>query len=103
MDAERNLEGARRRSGGGTWDPSGGLCRGTESGPFAGTMCIRDRTFTREDVVEINCHGGAYIQGRILELLFQSGARLAEPGEFTKRAFLNGRMDLSQDVYKRQP
>ena len=54
------------------------------------------RTFTREDVVEINCHGGAYIQGRILELLFQSGARLAEPGEFTKRAFLNGRMDLSQ-------
>ena len=54
------------------------------------------RTFTREDVVEINCHGGAYVQRRILELLFQSGARPAEPGEFTKRAFLNGRMDLSQ-------
>ncbi len=54
------------------------------------------RTFTKEDVVEINCHGGAYIQGRILELLLQNGARLAEPGEFTKRAFLNGRLDLSQ-------
>jgi tRNA modification GTPase TrmE len=53
-------------------------------------------TFTREDVVEINCHGGTVVMLRILELLIGLGARLAEPGEFTKRAFLNGRLDLSQ-------
>lgn len=53
-------------------------------------------TFTREDVVEINCHGGAIVTRRILELVLKHGARLAEPGEFTKRAFLNGRIDLSQ-------
>lgn len=54
------------------------------------------KTFTREDVVEINCHGGIVVVNRILQLLLRQGARLAEPGEFTKRAFLNGRMDLSQ-------
>ncbi len=54
------------------------------------------KTFTREDVVEINCHGGIVIVQQILELLLRNGARLAEPGEFTKRAFLNGRIDLSQ-------
>lgn len=53
-------------------------------------------SYTGEDTVEINCHGGVYIVKRILELLIQNGARPAEPGEFTKRAFLNGRMDLSQ-------
>jgi tRNA modification GTPase len=53
-------------------------------------------TYTREDIVEINCHGGAIPVRRILEAVLQSGARLAEPGEFTKRAFLNGRIDLSQ-------
>ena len=53
-------------------------------------------TFTREDVLEINCHGGTVVLKRILELILKSGARLADPGEFTKRAFLNGRMDLSQ-------
>jgi tRNA modification GTPase len=53
-------------------------------------------TFTREDVIEINCHSGAIVLKRILELLIRTGARLAEPGEFTKRAFLNGRIDLSQ-------
>ncbi|SJZ89457.1 tRNA uridine-5-carboxymethylaminomethyl(34) synthesis GTPase MnmE [Garciella nitratireducens] len=53
-------------------------------------------TYTTEDVVEVNCHGGMIAVRRILELLLQNGARLAEPGEFTKRAFLNGRMDLSQ-------
>lgn len=58
-------------------------------------MC-RPNTFTREDIVEINCHGGIVIIGRILELLFKYGARPAEAGEFTKRAFLNGRIDLSQ-------
>lgn len=54
------------------------------------------KTFTREDVVEINCHGGLVSVNRVLELALQEGARLAEPGEFTKRAFLNGRIDLSQ-------
>lgn len=54
------------------------------------------KTYTREDVVEINCHGGSLVMNRILELVIKKGARMAEPGEFTKRAFLNGRMDLSQ-------
>ncbi len=54
------------------------------------------RTFTREDVVEINCHGGVVSANRVLQLVLSNGARLAEPGEFTKRAFLNGRIDLSQ-------
>jgi tRNA modification GTPase len=54
------------------------------------------RSFTREDVVEIGCHGGVFVTNRILELLLQKGARLSEPGEFTKRAFLNGRIDLTQ-------
>lgn len=53
-------------------------------------------SYTGEDTVEINCHGGVYIVKRILEILIKNGARPAEPGEFTKRAFLNGRLDLSQ-------
>lgn len=53
-------------------------------------------TFTREDVVEINCHGGILVCKKILGLVLNNGARLAEPGEFTKRAFLNGRIDLSK-------
>lgn len=54
------------------------------------------KTFTKEDVIEINCHGGLVSVNRVLQLLLNNGARLAEPGEFTKRAFLNGRIDLSQ-------
>lgn len=54
------------------------------------------KTFTRENVVEINCHGGLVSVNRVLQLVLRYGARLAEPGEFTKRAFLNGRIDLSQ-------
>ena len=53
-------------------------------------------TYTREDMVEIYCHGGIISVKKVLELVLNSGARLAEPGEFTKRAFLNGRLDLSQ-------
>jgi tRNA modification GTPase len=53
-------------------------------------------SFTGEDVVEISCHGSAYVQQRILQLLIARGARMAGPGEFTQRAFLNGKMDLSQ-------
>lgn len=54
------------------------------------------KTFTREDVIEINCHGGIVATNKILQLLLANGARLAEPGEFTKRAFLHGRIDLTQ-------
>lgn len=60
------------------------------------TVMRAPKTFTREDVVEINCHGGLVSVNRVLELVLNAGARLAEPGEFTKRAFLNGRIDLSQ-------
>ncbi|MBA2872900.1 tRNA modification GTPase [Anoxybacillus calidus] len=60
------------------------------------TVMRAPKTFTREDVVEINCHGGLFSVNRVLQLVLTNGARLAEPGEFTKRAFLNGRIDLSQ-------
>ena len=53
-------------------------------------------TYTREDIVEIDCHGGIVVTRKILETVIKQGARIAEPGEFTKRAFLNGRIDLSQ-------
>src|SRR5437879_2655712 len=54
------------------------------------------RTFTREDIVEISCHGGILAAKIVLDTVLENGARLAEPGEFTKRAFLNGRIDLTQ-------
>ena len=54
------------------------------------------KSYTMEDTVEINCHGGIFIMRKILERVMQQGARIAEPGEFTKRAFLNGRIDLSE-------
>lgn len=53
-------------------------------------------SYTKENVVEINCHGGVVVINKILEIVCENGARIAEPGEFTKRAFLNGRIDLSQ-------
>src|SRR5207249_7958001 len=54
------------------------------------------RSYTAEDVVEIQSHGGALVLGMVCKVCIESGARIAEPGEFTKRAFLNGRLDLSQ-------
>ena len=60
------------------------------------TIMKAPRTFTGEDTVEINCHGGVFVVKKILETALKYGARPAEPGEFTKRAFLNGKMDLSQ-------
>lgn len=57
---------------------------------------LKPRSYTREDVVELHCHGGGVCAQRILEACLQQGCRLAEPGEFTLRAFLNGRLDLSQ-------
>jgi len=54
------------------------------------------RTYTKEDTIEINCHGGVLTARKVLALCLQNGSRLAEPGEFTKRAFLNGRLDLTQ-------
>jgi tRNA modification GTPase len=60
------------------------------------TLMRSPRSYTKEDVVEINCHGGAVALRKVLELALGLGARLAEPGEFTKRAFINGRIDLAQ-------
>ena len=54
------------------------------------------KSYTKEDTIEIDCHGGVYVVKRVLETVLKYGARPAEPGEFTKRAFLNGRIDLSQ-------
>src|SRR4026209_820015 len=60
------------------------------------TIMRKPRSYSGEDVVEIHCHGGAFLVRQILGLTLRQGARQAEPGEFTKRAFLNGRLDLSQ-------
>ena len=60
------------------------------------TVFRAPRSYTKEDVVEISCHGGSYLAHRILQSLIVAGSRLADPGEFTTRAFLNGRIDLSQ-------
>jgi tRNA modification GTPase len=60
------------------------------------TVMRAPRSYTKEDVVEINCHGGMVALRRVLDLVLENGARPADPGEFTKRAFLNGRIDLSQ-------
>ena len=60
------------------------------------TVMLAPKTYTTEDTIEINCHGGVLIINRILETVIKNGARLAEPGEFTKRAFLSGRIDLSK-------
>lgn len=72
---------------------------------YDGEVCIDEvlvtvfkapKTYTLEDVVEINCHGGMFVTNKVLELMVDGGAELAEPGEFTKRAFMNGRIDLTQ-------
>lgn len=75
----------------------GFLCDGDEVIDEVLVMLMRGpRSFTAEDTVEIDCHGGMLVTRRILETVLKAGARIAEPGEFTKRAFLNGRIDLSQ-------
>ena len=56
----------------------------------------KPHSYTGEDVVEISCHGGVYITSRVLRCILENGASLAEPGEFTKRAFLNGKIDLTE-------
>ena len=60
------------------------------------TVMKAPNTYTKENIVEINCHGGVVVVNKIMEIVLENGARPAEPGEFTKRAFLNGRIDLSQ-------
>jgi len=89
-----------------SWDalPSHHLTLGNIVDPARGTIVDQvlltymkaPRTYTREDVIEINCHSGPLVLKKILELVLKEGARLAEPGEFTLRAFLNGRIDLTQ-------
>lgn len=87
-----NLIKSHTLSYGRIFDPAGG---GTIDEVLVSKM-EKPHTFTREDVVEINCHGGATVLRNILSLVISRGARPAEPGEFTKRAFLSGRLDLSQ-------
>lgn len=60
------------------------------------SVFLAPKTFTRENIVEINCHGGRFVTRKVLSLVLSCGARLAQPGEFTQRAFLNGRIDLTQ-------
>jgi len=89
-----------------SWDalPSHHLTLGNIVDPARGTIVDQvlltfmkaPKTYTREDVIEINCHSGPLVLKKILELVLKEGARLAEPGEFTLRAFLNGRIDLTQ-------
>src|SRR5919109_2654507 len=71
-------------------------CTGAKLDEVLVTYMRAPHSYTREDVVEISGHGGIGVMARILEALVKAGARLAEPGEFTKRAFLNGRLDLAQ-------
>lgn len=75
----------------------GFICDGEEVIDEVLVMVMKaPRTFTGEDTVEIDCHGGVYAMKRVLETVLKNGARIAQPGEFTKRAFLNGKIDLSQ-------
>ena len=75
----------------------GHICDGDEVIDEVMVLFMRGpKSYTREDSVEIDCHGGVYVMKKILETVIKYGARPAEPGEFTKRAFLNGRIDLSQ-------
>lgn len=76
-----------------------GILQDAAGNPLDEVMAVVMRaphSFTREDVAEIHCHGGPILVGRILDLLIDGGARLAQPGEFTLRAFLNGRLDLTR-------
>ena len=78
------------------WAASGGLSAGEVVDEALLTVMRAPRTYTREDVVELSCHGGIGALRQVLQLTLALGARLAEPGEFTRRAFLNGRIDLAQ-------
>jgi tRNA modification GTPase len=60
------------------------------------TVFVSPKSYTKENTVEISCHGSPYIQQQIIQLLTRKGARMAQPGEFTLRAFMNGQLDLSQ-------
>ena len=75
----------------------GYICDGEETVDEVLVMVMRGpKTYTGEDTVEIDCHGGVFAMKRVLETVLKNGAQVAEPGEFTKRAFLNGRIDLAQ-------
>lgn len=104
-DAERIARGIFARSGGRNGAlRSHTLYYGTIREPRSGeivdevllTVMRKPRSYTGEDIVEVHCHGGPFVVRRVLELVLSCGARHAEPGEFTKRAFLNGRLDLAQ-------
>lgn len=101
-EARRVFERAFRRAKGGPVE-SHRLCYGhvveKDGQPIdeaMGVYMAAPGTYTREDVCEISCHGGLHVARRVLNRVLEAGARLAEPGEFTRRAFLNGRIDLSE-------
>ena len=71
-------------------------CKGDKIDEVLVSVMLAPKTFTREDTVEISCHGGQVTTRRVLQAVIEAGAYMAEPGEFTKRAFVNGRIDLSQ-------
>lgn len=81
------------------WTMHRGVVLNTDDEPLDDVLAVYmpgPRTYTGEDMAEIQCHGGAFLLNSVLDSLLRLGARLAEPGEFTRRAFINGRMDLSQ-------
>jgi len=90
-------QGTRRRKGNlkGKGRKTGGV-RGDVVDEVILTVMRAPKSYTREDIIEINCHGGIVALRRVLDLVLENGCRLAEPGEFTKRAFLKGRIDLPQ-------
>ncbi|MDO4977389.1 MAG: tRNA uridine-5-carboxymethylaminomethyl(34) synthesis GTPase MnmE [Eubacteriales bacterium] len=98
---EKIFEPYTKRYGNGHWDSHriylGNIKDGEEVIDEVIVLIMKGpHSYTREDVVEVDCHGGVHVVYKVLNLILKNGARAAEPGEFTKRAFLNGRIDLSQ-------
>ncbi len=98
---DKIFEPYSKKYGNGTWDSHriylGNIKEGEEVIDEVIVLIMKGpNSYTREDVVEVDCHGGVHVVYKVLNLILKNGARAAEPGEFTKRAFLNGRIDLSQ-------
>ena len=101
--SDGSLDGNGKENGSVGAETEGSLAKGgngKEGGNIVDEVMVSvfraPKSYTKEDVVEINCHGGVLVTKKVLELVLRAGARLATPGEFTKRAFLNGRIDLAE-------
>ena len=101
--SDGSLDGNGKENGSADGESDGSLAKGgngKEGGNIVDEVMVSvfraPKSYTKEDVVEINCHGGVLVTKKVLELVLRAGARLATPGEFTKRAFLNGRIDLAE-------